>query len=150
MCESDPELTRWGLHLLYDPVSCFSYENDSCVGGYGSEGNLGTDHTNVESAEVATYSLLEEFSQLATVEASGLSHASEEQAQISVLCQDWQGSTTRVFVSGIEATMICSMQFLHYSNLINLLILMQDVMGDRKMEMMWHPVHAQALRIFMR
>ncbi|CAA6655518.1 unnamed protein product [Spirodela intermedia] len=84
MCEHDPEIIRWGLQHLCDPGSSSCCENDSCFYArqYASEGNLGTDYTNVESDEIIAHTLQEEFSQLAFAKASGLSHPSEEHAHI--------------------------------------------------------------------
>lgn len=61
MYEQDPDVVRWGLHLLQ--------END----------------------EVIAHALQEELSQVAIAEASGTSPTGEEHMQASVLAQDWFG-----------------------------------------------------------
>ncbi|MQM07565.1 hypothetical protein Taro_040404, partial [Colocasia esculenta] len=112
MYEQDPDVLRWGLHLLHghsDPYQNSGYcvnttQNDTCYYDreYAGEGNFGTGQTTVENDEVIAHALQEEFSQLAIAEASGLAHENEEHVQTSVLTQDWYGSTMRNFVSGNE------------------------------------------------
>uniref|UniRef100_A0A1D1Y089 ubiquitinyl hydrolase 1 n=1 Tax=Anthurium amnicola TaxID=1678845 RepID=A0A1D1Y089_9ARAE len=110
MYEQDPDVIRWGLHLLHgDPFPNSGYcgtatQNDTCFYDreYAREGNFGTDHTTVENDEIIAHALQEEFSQLAVAEASGLPHASEEHVEASVLAQDWYGSTMSNFISGNE------------------------------------------------
>ncbi|KAG1354944.1 putative RuBisCO large subunit-binding protein subunit alpha, chloroplastic [Cocos nucifera] len=99
MYEQDPDIIRWGLHLLQgDPASNSEYcgtdnQNDVSVynGNYTRE--FRDDGTTVENDEIIAQTLQEEFSQVAVAEASGPSHAGEEKLQASVLAQDWSGST---------------------------------------------------------
>ncbi|KAJ0970343.1 hypothetical protein J5N97_023220 [Dioscorea zingiberensis] len=83
MYEEDPDVVRWGLHLLHgDPFSyteycempiqnVVSFEN----GVHTREGNIDTDHTNVENDGILAHALQEELSQVAAEEASQLLHA---------------------------------------------------------------------------
>ncbi|MQM01397.1 hypothetical protein Taro_034151 [Colocasia esculenta] len=108
MYEPDPDVLRWGLHLLHgDPFSNSGYcststQNDISFydGEYARESNFATDHTNVENDEIIAHALQEELSQLAVAEAYGPSDTNEEHAQTSVLMQDWYGSSIRNFDSG--------------------------------------------------
>nr|XP_010918682.1 OTU domain-containing protein 5 isoform X1 [Elaeis guineensis]XP_010918684.1 OTU domain-containing protein 5 isoform X1 [Elaeis guineensis]XP_029119781.1 OTU domain-containing protein 5 isoform X1 [Elaeis guineensis]XP_029119782.1 OTU domain-containing protein 5 isoform X1 [Elaeis guineensis] len=105
MYEQDPDIIRWGLHLLQgDPASNSEYcgtdnQNDVSVynGNYTRE--FRDDGTTVENDEIIAQALQEEFSQVAVAEASGPSHAGEEKLQASVLAQDWSGSTISDFIS---------------------------------------------------
>ncbi|KAH7662850.1 Ubiquitinyl hydrolase 1 protein [Dioscorea alata] len=114
MYEPDPDLLRWGLHLLHgDPLfnigcceipieSVNSFEN----GVHASESNFGTDHTNVENDEILAHALQEELSQIASREASGSSLAVDELSQASVLAQDWLDFSAQYTHSGTESVSV--------------------------------------------
>ncbi|OAY78505.1 OTU domain-containing protein [Ananas comosus] len=99
MCEQDPDLVRWGLHLLQgdpsaDSVDCGSTSQiDVSIynGDYTGESKHGTDHSVVENDEIIAHVYQEELSQVAFAEASGYSHADQQQLHASILMQDWSG-----------------------------------------------------------
>ncbi|KAJ8467863.1 hypothetical protein OPV22_030415 [Ensete ventricosum] len=101
MYEQDPDLVRWGLHLLLEPPSNSGYcatsshnsTNDSrlhCADESGSS----EARDSVENDEVIAHALQEQLSQIAIAEASGPSLVTEEQLQESVLTQNWLASST--------------------------------------------------------
>ncbi|RWW26686.1 hypothetical protein GW17_00008920 [Ensete ventricosum] len=110
MYEQDPDLVRWGLHLLLEPPSNSGYcatsshnsTNDSrlhCADESGSS----EARDSVENDEVIAHALQEQLSQIAIAEASGPSLVTEEQLQESVLTQNWlASSTTSENISGIQ------------------------------------------------
>ncbi|XP_058067757.1 OVARIAN TUMOR DOMAIN-containing deubiquitinating enzyme 12-like isoform X2 [Magnolia sinica] len=108
--EPDPDVVRWGLHLLDgDPFSNSGYcgtttqpDANYCDGEYDRECQFATDRTNVENDEVIAYALQEELSHLAVAEASGSSQVGEEHVQASILAQDWLGPSTINYSSGQE------------------------------------------------
>lgn len=110
MYEQDPDVIRWGLHLLQgDPASNSEYcgtanQIDVSVynGNYTRENGFRDDGTTVENDEIIAQALQEEFSQVAVAEASGPSHAGEEKLQASVVAQEWSGPTISDFISGIQ------------------------------------------------
>ncbi|XP_020084684.1 OTU domain-containing protein 5-A-like [Ananas comosus] len=95
MCEQDPDVSRWGLHLL---------QGDLCTGAdQNGAGNYDEDPTNakfrendstVENDEILAHALQEEFSRVASAEASGPSCGDEQQLHASVVAQDWHGQST--------------------------------------------------------
>ncbi|XP_072985604.1 OVARIAN TUMOR DOMAIN-containing deubiquitinating enzyme 12-like isoform X1 [Typha latifolia] len=97
MREPDPDVLRWGLHLLQgDPCAdSTEYGNSSqidasaCDEAYISEISYRTDRSIVENDEIIAHALQEEFSQVAVAESSGPSHADEQHLHASVLTQDW-------------------------------------------------------------
>ncbi|XP_057979144.1 OVARIAN TUMOR DOMAIN-containing deubiquitinating enzyme 12 isoform X2 [Malania oleifera] len=104
--ELDPDIVRWGLHLLdvcslSHNGSCSGitqYAADPCPVEYIREGycrDCEAENINVENDEVIAHALQEEFSHLASVEASGSSHVENEQMQASVLAQDWISPSRR-------------------------------------------------------
>ncbi|RWR72273.1 OTU domain-containing protein [Cinnamomum micranthum f. kanehirae] len=108
--EQDPDVVRWGLHLLDgDPYSNSGYcgnasEHDTNLynGENASDSLYTTEHTTVENDEILAYALQEELTHLAVAEASGSSQAGEEHLQESILAQDWFGPSTSYFSSGQE------------------------------------------------
>ncbi|KAA8539280.1 hypothetical protein F0562_025972 [Nyssa sinensis] len=101
-CEQDPDVVRWGLHLLDvcslsnsgSPGTLTEYENPSQV-EYVNGSYYETKHNNVENDEVIAHTLQEELSRLAAAEASGSPHIGEEHVQASILAQDWLGPSKR-------------------------------------------------------
>ncbi|KAJ0970329.1 hypothetical protein J5N97_023206 [Dioscorea zingiberensis] len=114
MYEEDPDVVRWGLHLLHgDPFSyteycempiqnVVSFEN----GVHTREGNIDTDHTNVENDGILAHALQEELSQVAAEEASQSTRIGDEYVQASVLAQDWLGPSARYTNSGTESVLV--------------------------------------------
>ncbi|XP_059628334.1 OVARIAN TUMOR DOMAIN-containing deubiquitinating enzyme 9 isoform X2 [Cornus florida] len=98
--ELDPDVVRWGLHLLdvcslsNSPGSLTKYEELSQV-EYVKEGYCETKHVNVENDEIIALALQEELSRVAASEASGSPHAGEDNLQASILAQDWLGPSKR-------------------------------------------------------
>ncbi|KAK9158481.1 hypothetical protein Scep_005055 [Stephania cephalantha] len=103
--EQDPDVVRWGLHLLDgDAFPNSEYcgtatQNDIHYynGNYASESPYLTERNNVENDEMIAHALQEELSHLAVVEASGSSNAGEEHLQASILAQDWLGPSTETY-----------------------------------------------------
>lgn len=107
MCEQDPDILRWGLHhLLGDlPVSSYSGTDvqdnaDNHDNQYVQDTNGVMDRAFIENDEVIAHALQEEFSNVAVAEASGPSHADQEQLQASVLAQNWFGPPISDLYSG--------------------------------------------------
>ncbi|URE38671.1 OTU-like cysteine protease [Musa troglodytarum] len=101
MYEQDPDLVRWGLHLLLEPPSNSTYCATSSHSSTDDSGLHCADETgsweardSVENDEVIAHALQEELSQIAMVEASGPSLVTEEPLQESVLTQNWLASST--------------------------------------------------------
>lgn len=107
MYEQDPDVVRWGLHLLdicripcSSPGSSIHYEKDLSQVECVKEGFCETKCDEVENDEIIAHALQEELSQLAAAEASGSSQAGEEDLQASILSQDWQVPSNRHFTIG--------------------------------------------------
>ncbi|KAG6665614.1 hypothetical protein I3843_02G150100 [Carya illinoinensis] len=106
--ELDPDVTRWGLHLLdvctLKNTGCCStitqYDQDLSRVEYVREGF--SENANVENDEVVARALQEEFSRIYSLEASGLSNVGEAHLRASVLAQDWLGPSERRCSSGHE------------------------------------------------
>ncbi|XP_042475937.1 OVARIAN TUMOR DOMAIN-containing deubiquitinating enzyme 12-like [Macadamia integrifolia] len=110
--EHDPDVVRWGLHLLEGDL----FQNSGYCGAvtqhdtsyyteqYVREDHYDTKHSSVENDEIIAHALQEELSQLAVAEASGTSNAAgEEQLQASILAQDWLGPSMGNYSSGHES-----------------------------------------------
>ncbi|KAH7690408.1 Ubiquitinyl hydrolase 1 protein [Dioscorea alata] len=102
MWEQDPDVVRWGLHLLSDPFSSTVYcevptSNVATFhdGENARECNLNSECTDVENDEIIAHTLQEEFSQVAAAEASGALQEGSDRLQASVLAQDWLGPPMR-------------------------------------------------------
>ncbi|CAL5363456.1 unnamed protein product [Camellia sinensis] len=103
MYEQDPDVVRWGLHLLDgcsvstdgSPGSIVHYDKDLSQVEYVKEGVCETKHNEVENDEIIARAFQEELSRLAAVEASASSQAGEDHLQASVLAQDWWGPSKR-------------------------------------------------------
>ncbi|KAL7148257.1 hypothetical protein ABFS83_06G166000 [Erythranthe nasuta] len=99
MYEQDPDIVRWGLHLIDfcsltnngspETVTCF--ENDLSSTGSVSEGLLCSPKTRsyVENDEVIAHALQEELSKLDNEEALGFTSNGEHHQKASILAQDW-------------------------------------------------------------
>ncbi|KAK3034115.1 hypothetical protein RJ639_034467 [Escallonia herrerae] len=102
-CELDPDVVRWGLHLLDvctlsndgAPSTITLYDMDLSRVEYVREGYCETKQINVENDEVIAHALQEELSRLADAETSRLSHAENDYQQASILAQDWFGPSKR-------------------------------------------------------
>lgn len=100
--EQDPDVVRWGLHLLDicsisnggAPDTVTHYGKDLSQVEYVIEGYYETKHINVENDEVIAHALQEELSRLANAEAFGSLPAVDDQRE-SILEQDWSGSSRR-------------------------------------------------------
>lgn len=108
-CDQDPDVVRWGLHLL-DICSLSNSGSRNTVTQYGTdlsrvecvrEGYCESGHY-VENDEIIAHALQEELSRIAAAESSGSSHAREENSQASILAQDWLGPSKRHWSSGHE------------------------------------------------
>lgn len=96
----DPDVVRWGLHLL--DVCTFShgrspgvvtrYDPDLSRVEYVTEGF--SQHSYVENDEAVARAYQEELSQLDSMDASGMSSFQNEQVQASVNAQDWLSSSS--------------------------------------------------------
>ncbi|GMP22598.1 hypothetical protein CsSME_00000546 [Camellia sinensis var. sinensis] len=103
MYEQDPDVVRWGLHLLDgcsvstdgSPGSIVHYDKDLSQVEYVKEGFCETKHNEVENDEIIARAFQEELSRLAAVEASASSQAGEDHLQASILAQDWRGPSKR-------------------------------------------------------
>lgn len=102
----DPDVTRWGLHLLdvctlTNNGCCNSitrYDQDLSQVEYVSEGYC--ENAYVENDEAVARALQEEFTRIDSLEASGLSYVGEENMQKSILAQDWLGPSKRHYSTG--------------------------------------------------
>ncbi|KAL3523487.1 hypothetical protein ACH5RR_016321 [Cinchona calisaya] len=109
--EYDPDVIRWGLHLLDvcspsdsgSPNTVTRYDTDLSQVAYVKEGYCETIHTNVDNDEIIAHAYQEELSRLAAAEARGSSHAEEEHQQVSILAQDWCGSSRRLCNSDYQS-----------------------------------------------
>ncbi|KAI8029058.1 hypothetical protein LOK49_LG01G00492 [Camellia lanceoleosa] len=103
MYELDPDVVRWGLHLLDgcsvstdgSPGSIVHYDKDLSQVENVEEGFCETKHNEVENDEIIARAFQEELSRLAAVEASASSQAGEDHLQASILAQDWWGPSKR-------------------------------------------------------
>ncbi|KAJ7975041.1 OTU domain-containing protein [Quillaja saponaria] len=97
----DPDVLRWGLHLLDvctlsnsgSPGIITGYDSDLSQCAYMSEGYC--EPTCVLNDEAVARAFQEELSRLDCVEASGLSHVGDEHTRASILAQDWLGPSKR-------------------------------------------------------
>ncbi|CAK9159657.1 unnamed protein product [Ilex paraguariensis] len=95
--EQDPDVVRWGLHLLDicsftdagSPGIVTCYDEDLSQVEYVKEDYCEAKHTNVDNDEIIAHAFQEELSRIAAAEASGSSIAGEENQQVSILAQDW-------------------------------------------------------------
>ncbi|XP_020691868.1 uncharacterized protein LOC110106341 isoform X2 [Dendrobium catenatum] len=111
MYDQDPDVLRWGLHLLQGDLSNTAYseatiQSDANIyqAEYSRENSVAIDCTIVENDEIIAHALQEELSQVALAEARGTSPAGEEHMQASVLAQDWLGPAVRNSNSENEGT----------------------------------------------
>ncbi|KAK4403898.1 OVARIAN TUMOR DOMAIN-containing deubiquitinating enzyme 9 [Sesamum angolense] len=119
MCELDPDVVRWGLHLIdvcsltndgsQRTITC--YENDFSMTESVEEGFNDPAHSIVENDEVIAHALQEELSRLDAVEASGSTSSGEQYQKASVLAQDWIGPSGRHSNSVIKKRRETMMQF---------------------------------------
>ncbi|PKA47789.1 OTU domain-containing protein 5 [Apostasia shenzhenica] len=96
MCDQDPDVVRWGLHLLLGEFSSTAHcettsLNDTSIyrAEYSHDKDVIMDCANIENDEIIALALQEELSEIAIAEASGMSTVGEEHLQASVLSQDW-------------------------------------------------------------
>ncbi|KAL6980324.1 hypothetical protein U1Q18_052669 [Sarracenia purpurea var. burkii] len=104
MYEQDPDVVRWGLHLLdvyrssngSSSGSIIHYDKDLSQVERVKEGYCERKCDEVENDEIIARAFQEELSRLAAAEASGSSHAAGVGLlQASVLAQDWWGPSNR-------------------------------------------------------
>lgn len=106
MHEPDPDVLRWGLHLLdvcsltndssEEIVTC--YDKDFSQVEYVKEGYCESAHSTQENDEMIARAYQEELSRIAASEMSSSSHGNEEnQEQKLILTQDLR------FNSGMES-----------------------------------------------
>ncbi|KAL2525870.1 Cysteine proteinases superfamily protein [Abeliophyllum distichum] len=103
MYELDPDVVRWGLHLIDvcsltncgSPVTVTCYDKDSSQIESVKEGYLDTTHSILENDEVIARALQEELSRLTDLEASGSEYAGEQHQQESILAQYWLDPSKR-------------------------------------------------------
>ncbi|XP_011084314.1 OTU domain-containing protein DDB_G0284757 isoform X1 [Sesamum indicum] len=103
MYELDPDVVRWGLHLIdvcsltndgsQRTITC--YEKDISMTESVEEGFNDPAYSIMENDEVIAQALQEELSRLAVVEASGSASSGEQYQKASVLAQDWVGPSER-------------------------------------------------------
>lgn len=116
----DPDVTRWGLHLLdvctlTNNGCCNSitrYDQDLSQVEYVSEGYC--ENAYVENDEAVARALQEEFTRIDSLEASGLSYVGEENMQKSVLAQDWLGPSKRHYSTGNETLAAAILIIVHF------------------------------------
>lgn len=97
MHEPDPDVLRWGLHLLdvcsltndssEEIVTC--YDPDYSKVEYVKEGYCESVHSAEDNDEMIARAYQEELSRIAASEVSNSSHGNEENQQKLVLAQDW-------------------------------------------------------------
>ncbi|CAA3031635.1 Hypothetical predicted protein [Olea europaea subsp. europaea] len=107
MYEPDPDVVRWGLHLIdvcsltncgsLGTVTC--YEKDSSQIESVKEGYWDTAHSILESDKEIAHALQEELSRLAALEALGSEYAVEQHQKASILAQSWLDPSRRNFGS---------------------------------------------------
>ncbi|CAH9117509.1 unnamed protein product [Cuscuta epithymum] len=138
--ELDPDVVRWGLHLIDvcsindsgSPVSITQCDEDMSQTelireGYCDTSHLpqteliredyyDTSHAYVDNDEIIAHTLQEELSRVAMVESSGSSHAEEEHQKDSVLSQDWLGSSKRHGCERVNEEIEDSDMFYQYSS----------------------------------
>ncbi|XP_020598213.1 uncharacterized protein LOC110037829 [Phalaenopsis equestris] len=109
MYDQDPDVLRWGLHLLQGDFLNSAYgegtiRSDANIyqAAYSTQCNVALDCSNFENDEIIAHALQEELSQVALAEARGTSPAGEEHLQASVLAQAWLGPAARDSTSGAE------------------------------------------------
>ncbi|CAH9116058.1 unnamed protein product [Cuscuta europaea] len=142
--ELDPDVVRWGLHLIDvcsindsgSPVTITQYDEDMSQTelireGYCDTshlpqtelirgGHYDTSHAYVENDEIIAHTLQEELSRVAIAESSGSSHAEELQKD-SVLSQDWLGSSKRHGCERVNEEIEDSDMFYQYSSPLEML-----------------------------
>lgn len=107
--EYDPDVIRWGLHLLDictpndsgSPNTITRYDTDLSQVAYVNEGYCESIHTNLDNDEIIAHAYQEELSRLAAAQSLGSSHAEGEHQQMSILAQDWGGSSRSHCNSGM-------------------------------------------------
>lgn len=93
--ELDPDVTRWGLHLL-DVCTLSTDSSHSTITRYDADFSQ-VEHVtegyvepaNVENDEIIALAYQEELSRLASAEASSCDSMGENHLQASILGQDW-------------------------------------------------------------
>lgn len=114
MYELDPDVVRWGLHLIDvcsitskgSPQTVTCYEEDLSTTNTVNEGFCSTTDSHVENDEVIAHALQEELSKLASTEASRSASSGEEHQEASILAQEWLGPSGRHSNFGLETSII--------------------------------------------
>ncbi|KAL8533149.1 hypothetical protein ACS0TY_009410 [Phlomoides rotata] len=103
MCELDPDVVRWGLHLIDvcsltskgSPETVTCYKKDLSTTDTVNEGFCSTTDSVVENDEVIAHAFQEELSRLASAEALGSASSGEQHQEASILAQEWLGPSRR-------------------------------------------------------
>ncbi|KAL0322215.1 UNVERIFIED_CONTAM: OVARIAN TUMOR DOMAIN-containing deubiquitinating enzyme 9 [Sesamum calycinum] len=111
MYQLDPDVVRWGLHLIDvcsisndgSPETLTFYEKDLSQTKLVKEGFCNPTHSFVENDEVIAHALHEELSRFAAADASGLTSAGEQPQKELILAQDWLGPSGRDLNSGFQS-----------------------------------------------
>ncbi|KAH6801699.1 Cysteine proteinases superfamily protein [Perilla frutescens var. frutescens] len=107
MYDLDPDVVRWGLHLIDvcslanngSPQTVTCYVEDSSKTDTLKEDFCSTAESLVENDKVIAQALQEELSRLADAEASESVSSGEQHQKASILAQDWLGPSGRHFNS---------------------------------------------------
>lgn len=144
MYDQDPDVLRWGLHLLQGDLSSSAYgeatiQSDANIyqADYSRESSVTIDCSNVENDEIIAHALQEELSQVALAEARGTSPAGEEHLQASVLAQDWLGPAVRDLNSENEDVLIENEGVLEAVNVVELSTLSSNQVEDTSEGQIW-------------
>ncbi|KAI9126413.1 hypothetical protein K1719_002834 [Acacia pycnantha] len=106
--DMDPDVVRWGLHLLDgctlsnsgSPSIITQYDPDLGQVEYVREGFY--HYENVENDEAVARAFQEELSRIDSIEASGLSNLENRHVRASILAQDWCSTSNRSHDLGCE------------------------------------------------
>ena len=106
--DMDPDIVRWGLHLLDvctfsnsgSPSTIIQYDPDLSQVEYVSEGF--NHYENVENDEAVARAFQEELARLDSMEASGSSNLENQHDRTSILEQDWSSTSNRYLDFGIK------------------------------------------------
>lgn len=103
--EMDPDVVRWGLHLL-DVCTLSNSGSPSIITRYDPNVKVEyvregfCQHANVENDEAVARAYQEELSLLDSMEASGLSNSDTQNFRASVLAQDWLSTSNKNYDFG--------------------------------------------------
>lgn len=135
MCELDPDVVRWGLHLIDvcsltskgSPQTVTCYEKDLSTTDTVNEGFCSATDSVVENDEVIAHALQEELSRLSSTEASGFTSSGGQNQEASILAQEWLGPSGRHSNSGLDNIDYCCFQIRFLSVLAYPIYCLQSV-----------------------